>query len=78
MQWIMHLWIQSVMLLIILYSESKILNNHLSYIILRNEPKDSLINKMENHLQTRMILYALNINMENKSIWGIKTLRVDI
>lgn len=59
-------------------SESKILNNHLSYIILRKESKDSLINKTENYLQTRMILYALTINIENKSIWGIKTLRVDI
>ena len=48
---------------------SKILNDQLSYVILRKESKDTLINKVENYLQTRIIFYVLNINMENKTIW---------
>lgn len=50
-------------------NNSRILNDQLSYVVLRKESKDTLINKVDNYLQTRIIFYILNINMENKSIW---------
>lgn len=48
---------------------TKFITDPLSYVILRKESKDVLINKVENYLQTRIIFYVLNVNMENKSIW---------
>lgn len=49
--------------------ENKRLTDSLSYVVLRKETEDILINKVENYLQTRIIFYILNINMDNRSIW---------
>lgn len=50
-------------------TEDKKLTDLLSYVVLRKETEDILINKVENYLQTRIIFYILNINMDNRSIW---------
>ncbi|CCK69225.1 bifunctional nucleoside/nucleotide kinase/histidine phosphatase family protein KNAG_0C01120 [Huiozyma naganishii CBS 8797] len=45
------------------------LSNTLSYVKLSKEPHNMIINRVGSYLQTRIVFYILNINMNGKSIW---------
>lgn len=43
--------------------------NNLTYVRIRKQSNEILINKVQSYLQTRLIFYILNVNMDGKSIY---------